>query len=192
MFPTYKNPPPFSPILLAGIVARPLPLPLLQPFLSKIFTVLIHRHPGLFERLSDLTDPTFLIDPVDLPLAFVLDATPEHPSLTAGRKANKDVAAVIRGPLLTLIDLMEGRLDGDALFFSRALKIEGDTEAVVALRNAIDDAGINLTNDILESFGPFAPPARQALGLGGRIYARLRDDLELLRASSQTPNSGGS
>ena len=147
MFPTYKNPPPFSPILLAGIVARPLPPALLQPFLNKIFTVLLRRHPGLFERLSDLTDPTFLIDPVDLPLAFVLDATPEHPRLTAGRKATKEVTAVIRGPLLTLIDLMEGRLDGDALFFSRALKIEGDTEAVVALRNAIDDAGINLIDD---------------------------------------------
>ena len=162
MFPTYKNPPPFSPILLAGIVARPLPLPLLQPFLSKIFTVLIHRHPGLFERLSDLTDPTFLIDPVDLPLAFVLDATPEHPSLTAGRKANKDVAAVIRGPLLTLIDLMEGRLDGDALFFSRALKIEGDTEAVLLLRNAVDSDEVDLFEDLLSVLGPLAGPLRFA------------------------------
>jgi len=41
-----------------------------------------------------------------------------------------------------MIELLEGRADGDALFFSRTLTVEGDMEAVVALRNAIDGSEI--------------------------------------------------
>lgn len=172
-------------------MARPLPPQLLQPVLDAVFAVLMRRRPGLFERLSCLTEPVFLIDPVDLPLVFLLDADPAHPRLTAARESDGRAGAVIRGPLLTLIDLLEGRLDGDALFFSRALSIEGDTEAVVALRNAVDDAGIDLRGDLLASIGPLARPARHALGLAGRLYARLSDDLEMLKASAQAPRPKG-
>jgi predicted lipid carrier protein YhbT len=38
------------------------------------------------------------------------------------------------------MQLLEGKLDGDALFFSRDLVVDGDTEAVVMLRNIIDGA----------------------------------------------------
>lgn len=191
MFPSRGKPPPLSPVLLAGLLARPLPPQMLQPVLSAAFAVLNRRHPDLFERLSCLADPLFLIDPTDLPLVFLLDADPNHPRLTAARESDGRAAATIRGPLLTLIDLLEGRMDGDALFFSRALSIEGDTEAVVALRNAVDDAGIDLRGDILASIGPLARPARHALGLGGRLYARISDDLALLTASAQAPRAKG-
>lgn len=191
MFPSRGKPPPLSPVLLAGLLARPLPPQMLQPVLDAAFAVLNRRHPDLFERLSCLTEPLFLIDPTDLPLVFLLDADPNHPRLTAARESDGRAAATIRGPLLTLIDLLEGRMDGDALFFSRALSIEGDTEAVVALRNAVDDAGIDLRGDILASIGPLGRPARHALGLGARLYARISDDLALLTASAQAPRAKG-
>ncbi len=187
MFPVRGNPPPFSPVLLAGIAARPLPPVLLQPFLDAAMAALCRRHPAMFERLSGLDNPTFLIDPIDLPLVFLLEAVPERPRLTALRRADDRAAAVIRGPLMNLIELAEGRIDGDALFFSRGLVIEGDTEAVVALRNAVDDTDIDLAGDILSSLGPLAEPARRALGLGRRIYARLGEDLDMLRSSAFPP-----
>ncbi|MHA1597485.1 MAG: ubiquinone anaerobic biosynthesis accessory factor UbiT [Alphaproteobacteria bacterium] len=189
MFPSRDKSPPLSPVLLAGMMARPLPPRLLQPVLDAMFVVLTRRHPGLFERLSCLREPIFLIDPVDLPLVFILDADSQHPRITAARENDGRATAVIRGPLLTLIDLLEGRLDGDALFFSRNLSIEGDTEAVVALRNAIDDADIDLRGDLLAFLGPLAPPTRHALDLGGRIYTRLSDDLDMLRAAIQAPRA---
>ena len=191
MFSSRGKSPPLSPVLLTGLMARPLPPQLLQPLLNAVFAVLKRRHPELFERLSCLTDPVFLIDPIDLPLVFLLDANSDHPRLTAARESDGRATAVIRGPLLTLIDLLEGRLDGDALFFSRALAIEGDTEAVVALRNAVDDADIDLRGELLASIGPLARPARHALGLGGRLYARFSDDLEMLQASVQAPRPKG-
>ncbi len=191
MFLAHGRPPPLTPVLVAGLLARPLPPQLLQPLLDAVFSLLRRRHPGLFERLTGLSAPIFLIDPIDLPLIFELDANPDHCRLTAARLGSGRAVATIRGPLLALIELLEGRVDGDALFFSRTLSIEGDTEAVVALRNAVDDAGIDLRRDLLEALGPLAPPVRHALGLGQRLYARLNSDLEILRASAQaTPVKG--
>lgn len=182
--------PPFSPVLLAGLAARPLPPIALQPALALAMRTLRRRHPGLFDRLSGLGAPSFLIDPVDLPFAFLLETDPERPRLTAlGRTAATDQAATatIRGPLMTLIDLAEGRLDGDALFFSRDLAVEGETEAVVALRNAIDDAEIDLVGDLLSALGPLAGPARLAVNGMTALLARAAGDLETLRDAVIAP-----
>ena len=95
--------------------------------------------------------------------------------------------ATIRGPLLTLIQLLEGKLDGDALFFSRELVIEGDTTAVVTLRNAIDGAGIDVLDDILSVLGPLAWPAGRIVGGAAAILARMDRDLGILRRAVLAP-----
>lgn len=180
--------PPLSPVLLAGFAMRPLPAAFLQPVLDAAVAAIRRRHPGVFDRLAGLDDPVFLIDPVDLPLVFILRPNPQSPRLVAAKQADPSAFdAVIRGPLLKLIDLLEGRIDGDALFFSRELTIEGDTEAVVALRNAVDGAEIDLVGDILSRLGPLARPARRAIGLAGAVFARVAEDLEALRAAIIAP-----
>lgn len=55
--------------------------------------------------------------------------------------------------------MIDGSLDGDALFFSRDLRVTGDTEAVVALRNALDDFEGSAFESVVRSFGPLARPA---------------------------------
>lgn len=59
-----------------------------------------------------------------------------------------------------LLALLEGKLDGDALFFSRDITVTGDMEAMLALRNALDDCNIDLPSDLGTSAGPFAPMVR--------------------------------
>ena len=49
--------------------------------------------------------------------------------------------------------MVDGQLDGDALFFTRELVVEGDTEAVVCLRNAIDDTEGSIAEDTANLFG---------------------------------------
>ncbi len=113
-----NNSPPLSPVLLAGIALSSLPPVLLQPFLDAAMVVMSRRHPGLFGRLSGLAGSTFRIDPVDLPFDFLLRPTPP-PSLVAvtdGTRGDTSTAT-IHGPLLILVQLLEGKLDGDALFF---------------------------------------------------------------------------
>ncbi len=185
-----KHPaPPLSPILLAGFAMRPVPPLVLQPVLSAAMAVMKRRHPEVFERLAELDGPRYLIDPVDLPFVFLLCPDPEAPTLTAAKDAEEvEATATVRGPLVALINLLEGRLDGDALFFSRELVVEGDTEAVVALRNAVDGADIDLLSDLLSVLGPFAGPARVLAGGAITLFARLAENLETLRTAVIAPD----
>ncbi len=186
--PPLGPPPPLSPVLLAGFLVRPLPPILLQPVLDLAMMAIRRRHPGLFERFSDIQNPLLVIDPVDLPLVFRLDADPLSPRLSAVRDAGDlSASATIRGPLLTLMELLEGRIDGDGLFFSRELSIEGDTEVVVALRNAIDSVEIDIIGDVLSLLGPLAGPSRNAVGVAQGLFDRAARDLQSLRAAVIAP-----
>ncbi|MHA1537395.1 MAG: ubiquinone anaerobic biosynthesis accessory factor UbiT [Alphaproteobacteria bacterium] len=181
--------PPLSPVLLAGIALRPLPPVLLQPILNLAMAKISRRHPGLFDRLTGLEGATFLIDPIDLPICFHLRASPP-PRLTAvadDAHPEAPIIASIRGPLLTLIQLLEGKLDGDALFFSRDLVVEGDTEAVVRLRNAVDGAGIDVMEEILSLFGPFSRPAGRMAERALALFARMDKDLATLKKAVLSP-----
>ena len=65
---------------------------------------------------------------------LVLTPLPERPLLTAHRRSERPAhVAAIAGTFFNLLDMIDGTLDGDALFFSRDLQVSGDTEAVVAL-----------------------------------------------------------
>lgn len=80
--------------------------------------------------------------------------------------------AHIAGSALTLLDMIDGRLDGDALFFSRDLRITGDTEAVVSLRNALDDLDGSVADDAATLAGP---AGRAILGFLRRLRRARRD-----------------
>ena len=139
---------------------RFLPLPLLQPVLTLIGTQVAKRQPDVFLRLGPHAQKSFIIDPTDLPFLLVLKPRPEAPSLSAWRRNEAPSShARIAGTFLNLFDLIDGSLDGDALFFSRRLRVTGDTEAVVALRNALDDVDGGVVESITRAFGPLAPIA---------------------------------
>ena len=65
---------------------------------------------------------------------------------------------------MLLLELMDSEEDGDAAFFSRDLEVIGDTEAVVRLRNALDDVDGSIAEETAAMFG--AP--------GRAVLARLR------------------
>ncbi len=186
--PAHKYPP-LTPILLAGIALRPLPPVLLQPILDVAMAVLSRHHPDLFARLTDIEGATFLIDPVDLPFGFLLrlSKAPGLRAIAKGAPIDPAPTAAIQGPLAILIQLLEGRLDGDAQFFSRDLTIEGDMEAVVMLRNVIDGAGIDLLEDLSSVFGPLSRPARLVADGALRVFTRLERDIETLKNTVYAP-----
>jgi predicted lipid carrier protein YhbT len=147
-----------------ALLLAPMPLALLQPVLARIATHVARSRPELFDRLGPHAGKRFLIDPTDLPLVLVLTPEREAPRLTACRRHTRPAhEAVIAGPFFTLLDMIDGTLDGDAMFFSRDLTVSGDTEAVVALRNALDDFEGSALDSVIGSFGPFAAPAALAL-----------------------------
>lgn len=139
---------------LVSSLLRPLPLPPLQFFLSAVMRRIVRHHPRVFERLGPYAGKRYGLDPSDLPLAFVLDTTPRSPKVIAVRSLPDRLDARISGPLLALIGMADGSYDGDALFFSRTIVVEGDIEAVLALRNAVDDAGVDVLREGAALLGP--------------------------------------
>jgi len=170
-------PVPMLPPLLTRIV-RPLPLSPLQLPLSLVLRSVVARHPHIFERLGEHAHKRFGLEPSDLPFSFVLVPHPKAPSLIAVRRLPAGLPIRIAGPLLALLGLVDGSYDGDALFFSRDLIVEGDVEAVLALRNAIDDAGVDLVADTAALFGPLAP-------MGQRVLAEALLHLKTVSAAAQ-------
>jgi predicted lipid carrier protein YhbT len=151
--------PPRLPPGLARAVA-PLPLAPLQPLLALMLHRIGQLYPNLYERLGEHADKRFGIDPTDLPFAFVLEPRLREPRVRAVRALPARLDASIRGPLAGLVGMAEGTLDGDALFFSRILWVEGDVAAALALRNAIDDARIDFGTVM---FGPLGKLLRRTL-----------------------------
>ncbi|WP_068311598.1 ubiquinone anaerobic biosynthesis accessory factor UbiT [Polycladidibacter hongkongensis] len=120
-----------------------LPAPPLGFVLTKAVRLLARRRPDLFERLDQYKRAHFVIDPVDLPHVFKLVPNGVHASVELLPRAKAPQgAASIRGPLVVLLGLVDGTYDGDAMFFSRDLVIEGDTDAVLALRNTMEEADL--------------------------------------------------
>ncbi len=170
--------PPFSPILLGGLLMRAVPTEILQPIADGMARRLQDRHPGVFERLNPLGPRRFLIDVVDLPWTFLLSVAESEGAVTVLRKDTNEAAdATIRAPLKVLFGLLDGSIDGDAMFFTRDMTFEGDTEAVVALRNALDGADIDLIADLAESLGPLKGGATRLSECLLAAYARLKSDL---------------
>jgi predicted lipid carrier protein YhbT len=145
---------------------RPLPLGPLQLFLSAVLRRILRNHPRLFERLGPYAGKSYGLTPSDLPFAFVLDTARHAPRIRIVRSLPDRLDAKISGPLSALMGMASGAYDGDALFFSRTIVVEGDIEAVLALRNAVDDAGV----DVLREGAPLLGP----LGLFGEALLRLR------------------
>lgn len=142
----------------AGIV----PLPIAARAASLLFQQVLKSHPRLFDRLGDYRYSCFAFAPSDLAFEFVI--RPAGSSIRTFRRGRAPEAdATITGPLLLMLGLAEGRLDGDAVFFARKLAVTGNMEAVLALRNALDDSGIDLVKLAGDLSGPIRRPVMAAL-----------------------------
>ena len=175
--------PSLSPALLLGLPLRVLPTAPVRWMAQQIARSAMRRHPDVGERLAGFSGRRLLLDPTDLPLAFVIELTERVPRvdvIAEGHDPATPVHATVRGSLADLASLAEGRVDGDALFFSRRLAMSGETELIVAIRNALDGAGMALDELLAEAFGPFRPLGRRILHDAARGYARLEADLSLL------------
>ncbi|MCE9507615.1 MAG: SCP2 sterol-binding domain-containing protein [Alphaproteobacteria bacterium] len=129
----------------------------------------LDRHPEIFDRLGDYAACRYLIDVKDTP--FVLLLIPGERDIRIHLRSKEVRAdAAIRGSFMTLAQLAQGGGDGDALFFSRDITIEGDTEAVLALRNALDDADLDIIHDSFDALGFWGSPLR----FGYRAFKEMK------------------
>lgn len=125
-------------------VTSVLPLSPLEMIVRRLLANAMAARPSFAERLGEYVGRSFAIDPVDCPFVFLVKPEKGGTDLHVMRQANPaDYDARIAAPLVVLLGMIDGTYDGDALFFSRDLSIEGDTEAVLALRNALENAELD-------------------------------------------------
>jgi predicted lipid carrier protein YhbT len=157
---------------LLTLALRPLPTAPLELLLQRLADSILARHPGLLDRIGGEGTRRFGIEPRDLPFAILLEVQPAavHLSVVSALDGLQ-VDARIAGNLLSLIELIDGRRDGDALFFSRDLAVEGDIEAVLALRNAIDNAELELLHELAQLAAPWSGIAEQMMRTAVRALA---------------------
>lgn len=161
---------------ITPLLALPLGILPITPFeyvARRLFGHLFSAHPDLFDRMGPYRNCSFSFTPTDLSLVFFVK--PAGPGLSLRRKgAAVGADAGVEAPLVMLLALLEGRCDADALFFSRDLQVTGDMEAILALRNALDDCDINLPRDLSRIGGPAAPLFEK---LGAEIRRRALKEM---------------
>ncbi len=168
-----------------ALAMRPLPLAPVTLALSQLAGRIAQGHPGLFLRLGPYRSARFVLDPTDLPFCLLLDLRPGQRGgvrLSAHRRAPQ-AEARIAGPLAAFLGMMHGAYDGDALFFSRDLVVEGDTAAVLALRNAIDDAELDLSAELAGLAGPLGGLLRRAVDLAEKGSGAVLHRVDAARQS---------
>lgn len=147
---------------LPAFALKGVPLTPLSLALSAFARRMAARNPSMLKRMGEHAEARFVLDPTDLPVAMVLELTGGRPRLQLSRGALEGDAR-IAGPLAALLGMVHGAYDGDALFFSRDLVIEGDTAAVLALRNAVDDAELDLAAEAAALSGPLGARVRRLI-----------------------------
>lgn len=176
------------PSSLARVAMRVAPAPAVQKSVDALMRRMRTLHPRLFKNLERLDKAVVWIEPSDIPHRFLLTLGADNVSLSVAGKAVVPHDAGIRGKLATLLNMLEGRIDGDKLFFSRDIEISGDTSVIVALRNTMDREEIDLLSDAMSLFGPFARPARAALFLADAVVHRVRGHIaEIADETSSAP-----
>lgn len=145
----------------------PPPLFLVQPALDRVVKKIAGQYPEIFERLGPHRRTTYVIDASGLPFALALRPDPDDLMFRAvARDDLPPHQARIAGGFFDLLNLVDCGEDGDAIFFSRALDISGDIDAVVTLRNALDNVDGSIAESVAHMFGP---PGRFALDALRRI-----------------------
>ena len=171
---------------LAGRALRHGPARLVDAALSRAANGISARHPELLRRLAPFDGKimTIVIEDIGVSLDLHLGSPM---ALTLAGRTRRVGDALVSGNWLALVAMLEGRVDGDALFFSRALSFQGDTELVLAVRNAIDGAGVNLLAEIAAILGPCAPAFRRLAPAAFGSIVRAGRALESLHAAALAP-----
>jgi len=156
------------PLSLIKSMLNLIPRQIIHHIVDRVWSRMEYRHTKLIKNLGLLNDAVIHLDPTDIPYIFKLSVGSDV-SFSILNENTENPDALISGKLEYLVNMLEGREDGDALFFSRDIQIEGDTETIVGLRNTLDREEIDLFTEIFSLLGPFARQANATLNLFGKF-----------------------
>ncbi|WP_321576155.1 ubiquinone anaerobic biosynthesis accessory factor UbiT [Sneathiella sp. HT1-7] len=177
--------PPFSPVLLTGFAMRPLPVKLMSRLLTIFLGRMERLYPEIASRLAPLGFCRFHIIPTDFSFSFliILENGKATAKILSEGQAVSNTTASISGDICSFTKLLEGSVDGDSLFFTRRLVVEGDTEAVLTLRNAVDSVDLSLKHILTGFTGPLPPLLKKVTTPLSSLHRAALKDFDILQKS---------
>ena len=188
-----------QPLALLRGAATVLPRPVLAALAAAIVRGLKKSHPKLLRNLAGLEPAVVHVVAFDLPYRFAITLGREPIALTVLARDATGADAEVAASVATLVDLLEGRIDSDTLFFRRDLRISGNTAVVVGLRNVLDREELSLAGELAALCGPLARPAQRlarrleqlADGAGARLLDTRAPGMTATNRSSSRPRTAG-
>ena len=163
-----------TPLALLQFGATWLPRPVAHAVATAVLRSVERAHPRLPRNLLALDPAVVHVIPNDLPYGFALAFGRDPARLGVIPREAQGADATIRASTRVLVDLLEGRIDSDSLFFRRDLIVSGNTAVVVGLRNVLDREPLVLADELARLLGRFAPASRVvARRLNGWVEAFL-------------------
>lgn len=169
------------------------PFPVLARLTIRLRRTMRRRHPNLLEAFNRLDPAVVHVMPTDTRHRFAITfGGGRDIDIRALREADDTQAdATVRGSLTALIDLLEGRIDGDAVFFSRDIQVGGSSAVVVAVRNTLDREEIVLRDELAALFGPLERPARRLGRRAEAIAAGIHAQIATMHARLHAAEASG-
>jgi predicted lipid carrier protein YhbT len=169
----------FSLNLILGLLVANFDNNFLNKFSKFAIKNMFVKHPKIFNKISsDSKDVLIAISPVDIPYIFMIIINNHKPDMFVVKSNSKIYFdAKITGNLKDLLMLFEGKIDGDAAFFSQKLKIEGNTTLILKIRNAIDSEEIDILKDFSESLFLFDKALYKILQKSLKKYNSINDKI---------------
>ena len=162
-----------TPLALLRMAAIATPRRIAAVLANGVLRSLGRNHPRLLGNLAALDPAVVHVMPTDLPYGFALHVGRTPPALSVVAREATGSDATIRASIAVLTELLEGRVDGDTLFFRRDLQISGNTAVIVGLRNVLDRETIKLADELAAALGPLARPSRALARVAERVTERL-------------------
>jgi predicted lipid carrier protein YhbT len=179
-----------APLALLRGAAAVLPRPLLSRIAAAVLRGLERTHPKLLANLARLEPAVVHVAPSDLPYRFALTVGRSPVTLSIVDRGPLVADAEVSASVATLVDLLEGRIDGDTLFFRRDLVISGNTEVVVGLRNVLDREDLSVAAELGALCGPFRPQARAVARALDRALDQLGARVAAMHRTLHPPGAG--
>ena len=179
-----------TPLTPIGMLLRPLPRGPLQTVLQRLANRLSARYPEALERIGDVGRARLLLVATDLPWRALVTLDGRGAEITLDRHADGPAPAAeatVTGSVERLLACAQGGGDGDAMFFAREIEVTGNTDILVALRNALDGAEIDLTGELAALAGPLHRPVAGGMARASALYAHASAGLDAFKADVRAP-----
>ncbi len=138
------------------------PQPLTAVSLGIVLNLFFNRYPELKERLAELNGKVFEFQVEDLEESFFM-VVEDGGEVRIHTYSDSVPHVTMSGSSSAFLSLLFSVSDPDSLFFTRQLKLSGETDTGLAFKNLLDNVDIDWERELSVLVGPIAAKGLMAL-----------------------------